>query len=326
MQFYKTLEKNYIECLLCGHSCKIAPEKSGICKVNLNQNGKLKSLNFNTLSALNIDPIEKKPLYHVKPNSTSLSIGGYGCNFTCDNCQNHDISQTLNYENSPFIDAISLSKLAVENNCQSISFTYNEPSIFYPFAKEVMKEAKKQNLLGIFVTNGFMSEEIIYDMQVLIDALNVDLKSFNKQIYRGFKGDLHKILDNLVLLKKLGFWVEITTLIINDFNDTENELRKIANFIATNLDKNTPWHISAFHPAYKMQKTKTTTSKSLNLAYEIGKNAGLNFVYIGNIGHKNITFCPQCKFELIIRKAYQTNSNLNQSKCPNCNENLAGIY
>ena len=282
-------------CLLCGHYCKLKLNQVGICNVNQNVDGEIKNLVYGYPIAINVDPIEKKPLYHFFPLTKAFSIGTAGCNFKCGFCQNWSISQIGKKQlvsdlESGFKKYFSPSKvveLALKYDTQSIAYTYNEPTIFYPYIKDIASLAKKNGLKNIMVSNGFMSKEVINDMHGLIDALNVDLKSFNKQYYKKkLVGDLDVILDNLILMKQLGFWIEITTLVIPTKNDTEEELNQIASFIAQKLGKYTPWHISAFYPDYKENNLPRTPVESLEKAYKIGIKNGLKYVYMGNIGKK----------------------------------------
>ncbi len=325
--FYR-VEGDKIVCLLCRHYCKLKDGQVGICGVNKNENGKLVNLVYGKVSAINIDPIEKKPLYHFLPGTTSLSIGTVGCNFQCPFCQNWQISQSKDINNSYEVTPKQLVDLAVEKGCKSISYTYNEPTIFYPFAKDVALLAKEKGLKNVFVSNGFESPEIIEDMVGVIDAFNIDIKGFNSQYYKKYlKGGLEGVLDTLKRLKEKNFWVETTTLIVPGDNDSDEELSKIANFIAKELDANTPWHISAFHPDYKVQDKEATSLETLKRAYDIGKSAGLNFIYMGNVALPSITYCPNCHEELIVRNGYLLVKNeIKDGKCPKCNTKIPGIW
>jgi len=325
--FYKA-QGDKIVCLLCRHYCKLKEGQVGICGVNKNENGKLVNLVYGKVSAINIDPIEKKPLYHFLPASTSLSIGTVGCNFKCPFCQNWQISQTSSLEGSYDITPKQLVDIALERGCKSISYTYNEPTIFYPFAKDVALLAKEAGLKNVFVSNGFETPEIIEDMVGVIDAFNIDIKGFNSKYYKKYlKGDLNGVLDTLKLLKKHNFWVECTTLIVPGDNDSDEELGKIANFIANELDVDTPWHISAFHPDFKVQEKEATPIETLQRAFNIGKEAGLNYIYMGNVLSDGITYCPECNEELIWRTGFSVRKNiLSDGKCPKCGTAIAGIW
>ena len=325
--FYR-VEGDKIVCQLCRHYCKLKDGQVGICGVNKNEHQELKNLVYGKVSAINIDPVEKKPLYHFLPGSSSLSIGTVGCNFKCPFCQNWQISQTSSLDGSYSVTAKQLVDIALANGCKSISYTYNEPTIFYPFAKDVALLAKEHGLKNIFVSNGFETPEIIEDMVGVIDAFNIDIKGFNNDYYKkSLKGNLDGVLDTLKRLKKHNFWVECTTLIVPQDNDSDEELSKIANFIANELDTNTPWHISAFHPDYKVQNKSHTPLETLQRAYKIGKKAGLKYIYMGNVQNTNTTFCPNCHKALIERKGFRVEKNIiNGDSCPYCNEHIAGIW
>jgi len=325
--FYR-VEGNHIVCQLCRHYCKLKEGQVGVCGVNKNSNGKLENLVYGKVSAINIDPIEKKPLYHFLPGSKALSIGTVGCNFKCPFCQNWQISQTKDSSNSYNLTPEQIVNLAIENECESIAYTYNEPTIFYPFAKDVALLAKKSGIKNIFVSNGFETPEIIEDMRGVIDAFNIDLKSFKQDYYKKvLKGTLEGVLDTLERIKKGGFWLEVTTLIVPGDNDSNKELTQIATFIAKNLGVNTPWHISAFHPDYKVQDKKATSLEMLNRAYKIGKEAGLEYIYMGNVLSDGITYCPKCGAELIKRVGYKVVENrLIDGKCYRCGEDISGVW
>ncbi len=327
MNFYKSCKNKRLKCLLCSHYCLLKDGQIGRCGVNKNENEKIKCLVYGYIDALNIDPVEKKPLYHFLPNSKSLSLGTVGCNFTCKFCQNHTLSQRQNFSKKRYFNPKDIVKIALYNDCKSISYTYNEPTIFYPFAKEIALEAKKQNIKSIFVTNGYESKEVIEDMVGVIDALNVDLKTFDKAYYKELGGRLDTILENLKLLINLGLHVEITTLIIPTKNDSFDELYKIASFIKDELGSNTPWHISAFYPNYKLTNLPPTSKKSLIKTYKMAKSVGLNYVYMGNIGVQNPTICPNCGEILIQREHFGVTKNiLKNSTCKKCGTIIQGVF
>lgn len=313
-------------CLLCLHYCSLKNNQIGLCGVNQNINNKIKCLVYGHISAINIDAIEKKPLYHFLPSSKSLSIGTVGCNFKCSFCQNWGISQSKKINNSKYTSVYDIVKLAKENNCASISYTYNEPTIFYPFAKDIACEAKKYNIKSVYVSNGFESIEVARDMIGIIDAINVDLKCFNEKYYKKLGGDLLKVLNNLKLFAKENIHLEITTLIVPSKNDSSEELSNIASFIKNELGANIPWHISAFHPDYKEQDLQRTSLESLELAKEIGENIGLKHVYIGNTDLNNYTKCIKCKKILLHRQYFNTIKNeVKHGLCP-CGEKLEGVF
>ncbi len=271
-------------CLLCQHYCKLKPQQIGICGVNQNINNKIKCLVYGYPNAINIDPIEKKPLYHFLQNTKTFSIGTIGCNFKCSFCQNWKLSQTKDINKSQYYSPQDIVDLALQNNCQSISYTYNEPTIFFPYIKDIATLAHKNGLKNIMVTNGFESNEVASQMLSLIDAINVDLKSFNDKYYKFLLGGkLDKILSNLKFFVQNDIHIEITTLIVPSHNNSNEELHQIASFIAKELNTNIPWHISAFRPEYKELELPRTSIQTLLQAQQIGYSYGLKHIYIGNL-------------------------------------------
>jgi len=327
MKYYKQIDNTKIECLLCRHHCKIKEGKVGICGVNKNENNSLKNLVYNYPSALNIDPIEKKPLFHFLPNSKALSIGTIGCNFKCPFCQNWQISQT-NVIDSQIgqLTPYDMMNIVAKYKCEVVAYTYNEPTIFYPYAKDIGELVSLKGAKNVFVSNGYESREIINDMD-WVDGANIDLKSFNKEYYKKtLKGDLDDVLDTIEQMYNKGIWIEITTLVIDGVNSSDDELHKIADFISS-ISVDIPWHISAFHPDYKMKDTPPTSIQTLQKAFHIGKSHNLNFVYLGNVNIPNITYCPNCHKEVIKRYGYETINYLdNEGNCPHCNTKIAGVF
>jgi pyruvate formate lyase activating enzyme len=328
MSYYESSKSGKIKFLLCSYYCDLKDGQIGVCGVNKNTGDKIECLVYGYISALNIDPIEKKPLYHFLPASKSLSLGTVGCNFHCSFCQNHGISQEKRIDKSNYISPKTIVELALEKGCESISYTYNEPTIFYPYAKDIALEAKKYDIKSVFVSNGFESSEIIDDMVGVIDAINVDLKSFNEKYYKKeLGGNLKQVLDNLIHFQKNKIWLEITTLMVPTKNDSKEELINIVKFIKENLGVDVPWHISAFHPDYKELDLPRTSLWSLKLAESIAKEQGLKYVYIGNVREKNFTICPSCNEKLIERDFFNTRfSNLDKGVCKNCGYKLEGVF
>ncbi|MDD5145174.1 MAG: AmmeMemoRadiSam system radical SAM enzyme [Candidatus Pacebacteria bacterium] len=286
---YQKLDDKKVRCQNCAHYCLINFGKRGICQVRENQDGVLYALNYGKVVAINIDPIEKKPLLHFLPGTKSLSFGTVACNFKCDNCQNWDISQRLReggeIEGEEFLPE-RIIEIAKENNLPSISYTYNEPAIFSEYAFDVMEIARKENLKNIWVTNGFWSRELFDLISPYLNAANVDLKGFSDDFYNRYcGGKLKPVQDTLERLKRKNIWLEITTLIIPGINDSEETLKNIAEYIKNELGDETPWHVARFfgNVSWKMRRTPDTPIEILNRAQEIGKAAGLKYVYIGNV-------------------------------------------
>lgn len=326
---YKKLERGKVRCAVCSHRCTILPRQRGICGVRENQNGRLYLLSYGKAVACNIDPIEKKPLFHFLPGTQSLSIATAGCNFRCANCQNADISQASKegyffeakkIPGTPLLPSEIVDK-AVKNHCPSISYTYTEPTIFLEYALDSMKLAKEKGLKNVFVSNGYMTLETIKLLNGVLDAANIDLKSFSNDSYlKNCGARLKPILEALQFLRKSGVWVEVTTLIIPNFNDSEDEVREIAEFIVQKLGSEVPWHISRFHPAYNMMGTPETSVEKIHKACEIGQKAGLKYVYAGNIpGDKyENTYCPNCGEIMIDRLGYDIERFDKDGKCSKC--------
>jgi len=329
---YRRLENNKVQCSTCSHRCFILPEEYGICGVRKNINGKLYALNYGKSISNSIDPIEKKPLFHFLPGTNSFSIATVGCNLRCDNCQNWQISQLVKTDKSLLGMGIDLSPSeivnnAIKNKCQSISYTYTEPTIFLEYAFDTMKIAKKAGIKNVWVTNGFMSVETLKLIRPYLDAVNVDIKSFDDKFYKDVCGaKVNPILENLKWMKKNNIWIEITTLVVPGFSDDENMLENIAKFIFTELDNKIPWHISAFSGAisYNMQSVPDTPLPIIKMAYKIGKKSGLKYIYGGNVSGTSMenTYCPKCN-ELVIErigcliKRYDVDR-----KCEKCGEKL----
>lgn len=324
--FYKVLQEGKVRCELCPHQCEILPGKRGICRVRENRNGILYSLNYQRLIAAHIDPIEKKPLFHFYPGSHSYSIAAIGCNFHCLHCQNWSISQVQgDVIKGEEISSENIVQDALDNNCVSISYTYTEPTIYYETAYDTSKIAHNKGLKNIFVTNGYISPEALKNIAPYLDAANIDLKAINEKFYNTVCGaKLQPVLDSIKLYYQLGIWIEITTLIIPGYNDDSNELRQIARFIA-DIDKSIPWHVTAFYPTYKLNNTPATPLSTLENAYTIGKEEGLKYVYQGNIGQGENTYCPSCGKLLVKRNFFNIKNQIDDGKCPFCGYKIQGI-
>jgi pyruvate formate lyase activating enzyme len=327
---YQRLENQQVHCQLCYHRCRIPEGKFGFCGVRQNISGVLYTLNYGKLVAANIDPVEKKPLFHFLPGSSVFSIASLGCNFRCGFCQNWTISQ-VSPKNQSWGEECSADKvvrLARENNCRSIAYTYTEPTIYFEFALETAKLAKQERLWNIFVTNGYMSLEAISLISPYLDAANIDLKFFKESAYqKACSAKLGPVLEAIKLLHAAGVWIEITTLVIPGENDAPEELEAIAKFIA-GLNKDIPWHISRFHADYKFKDYANTPESTLKLAYDLGIAQGLHYVYAGNLDSwGQDTFCSQCRKLLIKREGFDIlESHLSKNKCMACHTILPGVF
>ncbi|MBC7315142.1 MAG: AmmeMemoRadiSam system radical SAM enzyme [Chloroflexi bacterium] len=332
---YEKLEGARVRCMLCAHRCVIAEGRRGVCHVRENRAGTLYSLVYGQLIAQAVDPIEKKPLFHFYPGSRSFSIATMGCNFRCLFCQNADISQTPR-ETGRILGHETLHQAIIagaqRTGCQSISYTYTEPTVFFEYTLDVSRLAHEAGLANVYVTNGYMSPEMLDVIAPsegrLLDAANVDLKAFTEDFYREMCGArLQPVLDALKIMKARGVWVEVTTLIIPGANDSEGELREIARFICTELDAETPWHVSRFYPTYRLTDRPPTPPETVLRAREIGLEEGLRYVYAGNLpGHGEDTLCPGCGRAVIRRMGFRVlNRDLHEGACAHCGTRIAGI-
>ena len=323
----------HVRCLLCRHNCLIDEGHRGICKVRENRGGILYSLNYGRLVSENIDPIEKKPLFHVLPGSHSYSIATVGCNFRCKHCQNFEISQYPQRHSGDIPGSLrtpeEIVAAAQRSGCQSISYTYVEPTIFYEFALDTARLTRAAGLKNIFVSNGYTGPEATKKLAPILDANNIDLKAFTDKFYKEVCGaKLQPVLDTIRLMKELGVWVEITTLVIPGWNDSDGELRDIARFIK-NLSEDIPWHVSRFWPTYMMTDRPSTPLHTLIRAREIGLVEGLRYVYVGNIPGDNgeNTTCPNCGKLIIERVGFAIKQqHMTHEKCSHCQTPIAGIF
>jgi pyruvate formate lyase activating enzyme len=329
--FYERESGGQVRCGLCRFRCLIRDGARGICAVRENRGGTLYSLVYGKLCAEHVDPIEKKPLFHVMPGSRSYSIATAGCNFHCRHCQNYTISQVD--RNAPIPGAEQtpqeIVQRAMDSSCRSISYTYTEPTIFYEFAYDTARLAREAGLKNIFVTNGYISREALATIAPFLDAANIDLKGFSEGFYRDVvHARLSEVLDSIIEYRKQGIWLELTTLIIPGLNDSEAELQGIASFIVANLGIDTPWHVSQFYPTYKLLDIPRTPVATLRKAREIGLAAGLRYVYEGNVpgeGGEN-TCCPSCSSVLIRRYGYVIETDrISNGACPDCGAAIAGV-
>ena len=327
-----------MQCQNCAHYCVISPKNRGICGVRENIDGKLYALNYGKAITCHIDPIEKKPFFHFLPGSHSLSLATIGCNFRCDNCQNYSISQAQKIQDTKYkiqdtkiwgedLLPEKIVEMAKKEKLPSISYTYTDPIVFIEYALDTMKIAKDNNLKNTWVTNGFMSQEALGIIAPYLDAANVDLKSFDDKFYqKNCGGKLQPILDTLKLMKKMGIWTEITTLVIPGLSDSNENFNDIAQFIYRELGSETPWHISKFSPeiSWKLKHLPETPVETLKTAWQIGKEADLKYVYTGNVPGlpSEDTFCPKCRALCIDRTNYVIHRYDKNGKCPKCGTDL----
>lgn len=320
-----------VRCNLCNHFCLIGEGQTGLCGVRLNRNGKLYSLVYGKTVAENVDPIEKKPLFHFLPGTLAYSIATVGCNFFCAFCQNYEIAHPpkegeIFYINQTTPEKIVQSSLSSE--CRSISYTYTEPTVFFEFALDTARIAKENKIKNNFVTNGYISKEALKMISPFLDGANVDLKG-DEEFYKKLCGAKQKpVIENIMLMKELGIWVEVTTLLIPEYNDSEKQIKEIAKTIK-NIDNSIPWHVTRFYPAYKMNSHYQTPIDKIKMAREIGLETGLKYVYTGNLwsDEGENTYCPSCHKLLIERSGYTIiKNNIKNSKCIFCSEKIEGVF
>ena len=330
---YEKLDNKRVQCNLCAFRCKLSDGYKGVCEVRENKGGTLYTLVYPKTIAKAVDPIEKKPLFHFLPGTKSFSIATVGCNFKCLYCQNYEISQYPREYGKVIGEYYPPEKVvedAIATGCKSIAYTYTEPTIFFEYAIDTARIAKEKGLKNIFVTNGYMTKEAIDMMSGLIDAANVDLKSFSDDYYLQICGRarLKPVLESIEYMKKKGIWVELTTLIIPGANDNPDEATRIAKFIY-NLDPTIPWHISRFYPAYKFNDVPPTPVQVIENFRQIGLSMGLKYVYTGNIpgGDGEHTYCPKCGELLIERYGFKIMTNaIKDGKCPKCGEKIDIVW
>jgi len=325
-------DKN-VRCKLCNRRCLVGDGKLGNCFVRKNIDGVLYSLNYDKVCAANADPIEKKPLFHFQPGTSSFSVACQGFNFRCDFCQNWNISQAAIETGRIDGQAISPEQIvsaAIQAGCAGIAYTYTEPTIFMELCSDCGRLAKQKGLANVFVSNGYMTIEAIDFAAEWLNAINVDLKAFSDDYYRRLcKSRLQPVLDTITYIAQhTDIWLEITTLIIPGENDSDEELKKLARFIVSQAGPDVPWHISRFHPQYKYTDSAPTPLSTLRRAYDIGTEAGLHYVYLGNVPGAEFesTFCCNCGRILIERVGYRIAANhIENSCCPDCGARIAGV-
>ncbi len=321
-----------VRCNLCSHRCVIPPGRLGACCVRENRDGTLVTLVYDRTISQNVDPIEKKPLFHFQPGSKAFSIATAGCNFRCAFCQNWEISQ-LPREQGAVMGAPAtpqqIARDAARTGCASIAYTYTEPTIFAEYALDTAREAVALGLKNVFVSNGYMTPELIERMAGLIHGINVDLKAGRGEFYHKISGAaLEPVLANLAHLQRAGIWLEVTTLVIPGLNDGDAELRWVSHYLCDALGPDVPWHISRFYPQYRMSDTPPTPTETLERAWRLGREAGLRYVYVGNVpGHDTeSTHCPGCGALVIERYGYHTRIRaLRGGRCTHCGTAIAGV-
>lgn len=328
--FYEKKDNNIVQCRLCPNNCTISPGNRGNCKVRQNQNGQLVSLAYGKLISAAIDPIEKKPLFHFLPGSMVFSVATAGCNLHCLWCQNYKISQSSSDE-IPFEETkpIQIVRDAKDSDCTSIAYTYVEPSIFYEYVLDIAKLAREHNLKNIMVTNGYINPAPLKQLYQYIDGANIDIKAFTEDTYNKYcKGKLAPVLEATKLIKEMNIHIEITNLLIPGVNDDPNMIKEMCTWIVDNLGKETPIHFSRFFPTYKMTDTQPTPIETLEKAYQIAKEAGLVYIYLGNTQEHSSTYCPNCKQEVIKRSAHYEllQNNIKERKCGFCGGVIHGIF
>ena len=334
---YVKLDDARVKCHLCAQRCTIPEGRRGVCQVRENREGTLYSLVYGQAVSQAVDPIEKKPLFHFYPGSRAFSIATVGCNFRCTFCQNADISQMVRDHDhilGRYAAPKSVVRAARDHNCQSIAYTYTEPTVFFEYTYDIGCLAHEQGLKNVYVTNGYMTEEMLEEVTSpqeppLIDAANVDLKAFRDAFYREQCGaSLQPVLDSLIMMKQRRLWLEVTTLVIPGLNDSDDELRDIASFIAAELGTDTPWHVSRFHPTYKLTDRPSTPVRTVHRAREIGLEEGLAYVYEGNIpgSEGEHTRCPACGELVIQRFGFRvTDNQASGGVCAHCGGEIAGV-
>jgi len=328
--WYNKLKKNNVKCLLCPKNCIIPDSKFGFCGVRKNIGGKLYTTVYEQPVSINLDPIEKKPLFHFLPASKSLSFGTVGCNLDCMWCQNWEISKLRKKEfRTQKFSPQKIIDIALEKKAKSISYTYNEPTIFYEYLIECAMLAKEEGIKNVFVSNGFINKEPLNELCNYIDAANIDLKSFNNEFYLKYcSAMLENVLESLKIIKKRGIWLEITNLIIPTLNDDFKEIEEMCIWIKENLGRDTPLHFSRFFPMHRMQELYPTPEETLKKAQEIGKKY-LDYVYLGNISIERgeNTYCPNCKKLLVGRSGFfVVVNNIREGSCIYCKTKIPGVW
>ncbi|MFW6387603.1 MAG: AmmeMemoRadiSam system radical SAM enzyme [Thermodesulfobacteriota bacterium] len=327
--FWNVEKDGYVRCTLCPHLCRIAPGARGVCHVRENREGMLYSLNYGRIVASNIDPIEKKPLYHYLPGSQSFSVATAGCNMHCGHCQNASISQVEDMIPGEDIEPQQIVTAAQRSGCRTIAYTYTEPTIYFETMLETALLAREAGLDNIMISNGYMEAAPFEELAPLVQAANIDLKAFDDKVYRKLCGArLQPVLESLKRFYTAGIWLEVTTLVIPGYNDDAAQLKDIAGFIAAELGPEVPWHVSAFYPTYRLLDVPPTPVESIRRACEAGVEAGLHYVYGGNVaGVFEDTRCPECGQVVVKRRGYRVlHMELEAGACSTCGTKVAGVW
>lgn len=330
----RDLKGDTVQCRVCEHFCVLDPGDWGKCGVRVNQDGALYLAVYGNAVAAHVDPIEKKPLFHFLPGTEALSIGTYGCNMKCQWCQNWELSQTRRVppgeQKETDLTPERIVDIARNRDLASIAYTYNEPTVFFEYTYDTAKLAHEYGIKNVYVSNGFMSEEVIETIAPYLDAINVDLKGFTNELYEEYAdARLDPVKRNIEkMAEDPGIWVEVTTLIIPDLNDSDEELREAAAWL-TSVDPDIPWHLSAFHPSFEMRDRGRTPKSTLDRAYDIGKEAGLHYIYVGNVmdAERGTTRCPECGTRLVERLGFTARSQWETpGTCHQCRQEIAGFW
>ena len=329
---WKPLADGRVSCRLCAHFCRIEDGKRGLCGVRQNESGSLYTLVYDRVAAANLDPIEKKPFYHFLPGTRAFSFGTMGCNLSCAFCQNASLSQPPRQGKSILGDQVTpalLVQAALDSGAASIAYTYSEPTVFFELMRDTAVLAHESGLQNVMVSNGFFSRQCLEALSGLIDAANIDLKAMNPEFYESICGArLKPVLDTLIRIRQAGWWLEVTTLLIPGRNDADQELPELAAFLVRELGPDTPWHISRFHPDYDMRDSPPTPLANLERAWNIGRDAGLRYVYVGNVpgDAHNGTLCPGCGKPVLSRAGMGlVRSAMQEGHCTACGAAIAGI-
>ncbi len=332
LYYLKTAEpKNSVTCQLCPRMCLIQEGKSGFCRARKNIKGRLYSLGYNQPCSIHVDPMEKKPFFHVLPGGAAFSIACAGCNFRCQFCQNWEISQSSPLETANyFFTPEKIVAMAAKNRCAGIAYTYSEPTNFYEYMLDIARLARQKKILNIYHSNGFINPQPLKQLCKYLDAANIDLKGFSDRFYAQLcEGELEPVLATLKTLKQEGVWLEITNLIIPGYNDNPEEIKRMCEWIKTNLGPDVPLHFSRFFPSYRMTNMAPTPVQTMEKAREIAKKAGLNYVYLGNLpgNPAENTYCPGCGRAVIERSGYSImENNIKDGKCKFCGKRIPGIW